>query len=139
MARARDKATDEISKKAGVGKRQAWRIRKKLFSGLGELTEEDLALIAQFEPKDKAKILKLITECEYKQEQLAILKRQHVAHSEMMTVGIKLGSMLSEFAGSCIGNWPSDFAGCTEIQIREKATKYWDSFLSEFRAAVKRI
>ncbi len=54
-------------------------------------------------------------------------------------MGIKLGSMLSEFAGSCIGNWPSDFAGCTEIQIREKTTKYWDSFISEFRAAVKRI
>jgi len=67
------------------------------------------------------------------------LKRQHVSRDVMIGAGIKLGSMLSEFAGSCIGNWPSDFAGCTEIQIREKATKYWDAFLADFRGSIKRI
>ena len=131
----RDKATDEISKKLGVTKRHARRVRDKLLNE----AKSDEELIAFLSPIEREKLRKLTVERELKQEQLAILKRQHVSHGEMMTTGIKLGSMLSEFAGSCIGNWPSDFAGCTEIQIREKATKYFDAFLAEFRAAVKRI
>ena len=103
------------------------------------MTESDQDLIDKLDPIEKEKLRKLTVERELKQEQLRILTRVHVPNSEMLNIGIKLGSMLSEFAGSCIGNWPSDFAGCTEIQIREKATKQWDDFLAEFRSVVKRI
>jgi len=135
--RERDKATDEISKKLGVGKRQARRVRDRLLEEGSDLTDDDL--IAKLSPIEKEKLRKLTVERELKQEQLAILRRQHVPVGEVHMLGIKLGSSVSELASSSIANWPAELSGRTEIQIREILTRFWDSFVEQFRAVAKKI
>jgi hypothetical protein len=137
MARTRDKATDEISKRLGVTKGQARRVRNRLLEENQIL--EDEALIALLSPIEKEKLRKLTVERELKQEQLAILRRQHVSVGEVHTLGIRLGSSVSELASSSIANWPAELSGRTEIQIREILTRFWDSFVEQFRAAAKKI
>ncbi len=137
MARPRDKATDQISKTLGVGKRQARRIRDRLTAD--EISENDQALIDFLSPIEKEKLRKLTVERELKQEQLAILRRQHVPISEVHTLGIKLGSSVSELASNSIANWPAKLAGRNHLQIREELTRFWDRFIEQFRAASKKI
>lgn len=131
--RQRDKATDEISKKLGVTKRHARRLRDQINAS------DDEELIAKLDVLQREKLRKLTVERELKQEQLAILRRQHVPVGEVHALGIKLGSSVSELASSSIANWPAELSGRTEIQIREILTRFWDGFVEKFRAAAKKI
>lgn len=135
--RPRDKATDEISKKLGVTKRHARRVRDRLLDE--DQIKDDAALIELLSPIEKEKLRKLTVERELKQEQLFILRRQHVPVGEVHTLGIKLGASVSELASSSIANWPAELSGRTEIQIREILTRFWDGFVEQFRAAAKKI
>jgi hypothetical protein len=135
--RPRDKAADQISKKLGVTYRHASRIRDKLAAD--GTSEDDEALIALLSPIEKEKLRKLTVERELKQEQLAIIRRDHIPAGEVQSLGIKLGASVSELASSSIANWPAELSGRTEIQIRETLTRFWDGFIEQFRAAARKI
>jgi hypothetical protein len=135
--RPRDKAADQISKKLGVTYRHAARIRDKLAAD--GASEDDAALIALLSPIEKEKLRKLTVERELKQEQLAIIRRDHIPTSEVHSLGIKLGASVSELASSSIANWPAELSGRTEIQIRETLTRFWDQFVEQFRAMARKI
>ena len=132
----RNQATDEISRRLGVTKRHAKRIANRLVEDGQSLSDEEL--IAKLSPMEKEKLRKVIVEREFKQEQLAILRREHVHVGEVRTLGIKLGSGMSEAASEAIANWPAELAGRTEVQIREHLTRFWDGFIEQHLATVRK-
>lgn len=125
--RPRDKETDEIASRLGVTKGQARRLRKKGVSG------DNLSVLEQ------AKLEKILIETAKLEEQLAILKREHVSVGKVREDALRAGSVLKAELTALSGSLPPLLSGLTEPEMQPVIEEIVHKTLSDFVYAVERI
>ena len=125
--RPRDKETDEIAARLNVTKGQARRLRAK------GVTEENL------KPLEQAKLKKVIVETAKLEEQLAILKKEHVSVAQVREQALRAGSVLKAEITSLSGALPPLLSGLTEPEMQPVIEELAHKALSNFCHAVERI